>query len=340
VADGIAEIVERVRDRADDFQRRHAVLGFPFAVVKKYGDDDGIRQAALLTYYTFLSIFPLLLLATAVVSAVLRDNVELRTQLIDAIVPKELQATVTNALAALPTSGVPLVFGVVGLVLSGLGVVFSTYHTLNHLAAVPHRARLELVPRYVRIVVMLLLVVVGVTAVGVLTVAAGALPNLAGGSRIMAFGGTVTIVFVLLWAATALLLPHRARLSIVWPAALIGSLMITGVLTFGARVLPPLIARSGPVYGSFATIVAIFTLIYVTSQVLVFAGEVAIVRRRRLWPRSLDVTRPTEADRRALTALARVQERIPVERIDARFDAPPERGPQHRPAVETSAEHR
>jgi membrane protein len=42
------------------------VLGFPYAVVKKYGDDAGGRQAALITCYGFLSIFPLLLLGVAV----------------------------------------------------------------------------------------------------------------------------------------------------------------------------------------------------------------------------------------------------------------------------------
>ena len=322
---GIGGLFERVRDWADSVQRRHAVFGFPYAVVKKYGDDDGIRLAALLTYYGFLSIFPLLLLVTVVVTALLRDNVELRSQLIDAIVPQQFQDTVTHALASLPTNPVPLTIGVIGLVLSGLGIVFSAYHTLNNIAAVPHRARLEFIPRYVRVVLMLLLLVAGVAGVGVLTVAAGALPNVAGGARVAAFSGTVVIVFLLLWVAPALLLPHRARLGIIWPAALIGSLAITGVLTFGAVVLPRLVAKSGPVYGSFATIVGLFTLIFLVSQVLVFAGEIAIVRRRRLWPRSLDTTKPTRADRGSLRALARVQERIPVERIEARFDAPPER---------------
>jgi uncharacterized BrkB/YihY/UPF0761 family membrane protein len=34
-------------------------------VVKKYGDDEGGRQGALITYNGFLSIFPLLLLRVA-----------------------------------------------------------------------------------------------------------------------------------------------------------------------------------------------------------------------------------------------------------------------------------
>src|ERR1700746_2080632 len=59
--DGLSGLVNRVIAWADRLQRRHGVLGFPHAVIKKYGDDAGGRQAALITYYGFLSIFPLLL---------------------------------------------------------------------------------------------------------------------------------------------------------------------------------------------------------------------------------------------------------------------------------------
>ena len=71
---------------ADAAQRRHGVLGFPYAVMKKYGDDDGGRQAALITYYGFLSIFPLLLVAVSVLSKILIDHPSLRARLIDALV--------------------------------------------------------------------------------------------------------------------------------------------------------------------------------------------------------------------------------------------------------------
>jgi hypothetical protein len=61
MSDGLSGLVNRVIAWADGMQRRHGVLGFPYAVVKKYGDDAGGRQAALITYYGFLSNFPLLL---------------------------------------------------------------------------------------------------------------------------------------------------------------------------------------------------------------------------------------------------------------------------------------
>src|ERR1700734_4206555 len=133
----LGALVSRVFAWADRVQRRHGVLGFPYAVIKKYGDDDGGREAALITYYGFLSIFPLLLLGVAVMSRVLADHPDLRQRLITEIVPSALRSTVEHSLATLPTSAIPFVAGLVGLLLSGTGVVFSVYQTLNHVAAVP-----------------------------------------------------------------------------------------------------------------------------------------------------------------------------------------------------------
>lgn len=319
-----APLLDRLRDWADDLQQRHAVLGFPIAVVKKYGDDAGARLAAMFTYYAFLSLFPALLLVVVALTRILQGNDELRTEWIEAIVPKEFQATVENALNALPTEGLPLAIAVVALLFSALGVVFSGYHTLNAVANVPHRLRHPFVPRYLRIVAMLLLLLVGAIGLGALTVLTGALPDLPGLSRLSLFLGSALIVFLLLWAAVELLLPHRARFAIVWPAATIGSLTIAGLLSLGAVILPRLVARSGAVYGSFATIVGTFTLLLVVGQALIFAAEIAVVRRRRLWPRGLDQLAPTEADRRALALVAREQERTRIERIDVRFDGPPD----------------
>ena len=51
-----------VTQRLDQFQQRHSPVGFPLAVAYKFVDDQGVYLAALMTYYGFLSLFPLLLL--------------------------------------------------------------------------------------------------------------------------------------------------------------------------------------------------------------------------------------------------------------------------------------
>ena len=307
--------VNRVIAWADQLQRKHGVLGFPYAVVKKYGDDAGGREAALITYYGFLSIFPLLLLGVAVLSRVLASRPDLRERLINAVVPEALRSTVEHSLAALPTSTLPLVFGLLGLLYSGTGVVFSVYQTLNHVAAVPHRLRAPFLSRYIRVFVMLATLLLGGLAVGALTVVATALPGQPGIQRAAAVLGSALVIFAVLLLAARLLLVRPAPVRVLWPAAVLGTVVVTLVLTVGAPLLARLVAKAGPVYGSFATVAGMFALLYLVGQGLVYAAEVAAVRYARLWPRAFDLTRPTEADVRALTLLAREQERIPAARV-------------------------
>ena len=58
----------------DAYQRRHRRLGFPLAVVYKFTDDQGSYLAALIAYYGFLSLFPLLLLLVTILGFVLQGD--------------------------------------------------------------------------------------------------------------------------------------------------------------------------------------------------------------------------------------------------------------------------
>ena len=53
--------VQRALHHIDEFQQRHRPLAFVYGVIKKFGDDNGGSLGALLTFYGFLSLFPLLL---------------------------------------------------------------------------------------------------------------------------------------------------------------------------------------------------------------------------------------------------------------------------------------
>ncbi|GAA2165933.1 uncharacterized BrkB/YihY/UPF0761 family membrane protein [Humibacillus xanthopallidus] len=316
--------MERLRAWADALQRRHGILGFPYAVVKKYVDDGGGRQAALITYYGFLSIFPLLLVAVAVLSWALVNRPALRTEMVEALVPPALQETVNTALIAMPTSGLPLAIGIIGLLFSATGVVRSAYETLNHVAAVPMRSRFGFVARYARILLMLVIVLTGGLVVAALTVAAGALPDIGQLQRLAAGASSALVVFGVLVTAGRVLVARPVSWRSTWLAAVTGALAVALVLSVGARLLALLVTKSGPVYGSFATVAGIFALLYLVSQTLLYAAETAVVRSSRLWPRALDPSRPTPADIRALSRLATEQERLVAQRITVQFTAPGE----------------
>ena len=325
----VAAYGARLMAWADGLQRRHAVLGFPYAVVKKYGDDAGGRQAALITYYGFLSIFPLLLVAVSVLTTVLVENAELRADIVKTLVPPQLQDTVDTALTSMPSSGLPLAVGILGLLFAGTGVVFSAYETLNHVAGVPMRARFGFVSRYTRVLLMLVVVVVSGVLVSTLTVAASARPDQVALQRVYAPASTYAVVFLVLVGAARLLVARPVSLRTTWLAAAAGAFAVTLVLSTGGRLLARLVSNAGPVYGSFATVAGCFALLYLVSQALLYSAEAAVVLHLRLWPRARDTARPTPADLRARERRAREPERREFERIELRFKTPPGRGGLH-----------
>ena len=90
---GAAWTWRRCSAAIDAFQRATAWLAFPVAVQKKFGDDEGGNLCAMLTYYGFLSLFPLLLVFFTVLGFVLDGNPSLQHDLR------------TSALANLPIIG-------------------------------------------------------------------------------------------------------------------------------------------------------------------------------------------------------------------------------------------
>src|SRR5262245_42628451 len=83
----------RLLRSADGIQRSHPLLAFPFAVFQKFSDDRAGQLAALISYYGFFSLFPLLLVFTTIVSKVIRND------------PKLQQAPLDSALSKFPVVG-------------------------------------------------------------------------------------------------------------------------------------------------------------------------------------------------------------------------------------------
>lgn len=308
-----------VRGRLDRLQRRHGALGFPYAVFRKYVDDGGAREAALITYYGFLSIFPVLLIAVTVVLWVFAERPEFRLRMVDAIVPATLQSTVEKTLLAMPGRGIAFAAGLIGLLLAATGVVTTAEKTLNHLAAVPYRLRGGIVRRSLRALAALVLILAGALAVGGLTVLASAWSRLPWITAILAVLTVWLVVCAVLLLVARLLLAVSAPVRALWPAAAAGSVAVTLALELGSAVLPELVRQAGPVYGAFATVAGMFALLYLVSLALVGAAEIAAVRAARLWPRAVDRRRPTAADVHAVALLAREQERLPGQRIESRL---------------------
>jgi len=309
--------------RLDTLQRRHAFLGFPWAVLRKYFDDGGARLAALITYYGFLSLFPLLLLAMTAATQVLRAHPELQQQLLDRLVSPELQPDLEQALAQLPSSGLPLLIGLVSLLFAGTGAVLAMYAALNKMWAVPWRDRYGLASQYARIVLVLILILVSAVTAAVSAILTDTVLHLPAVERGAAAAATAAALFAVISIAHKVLVCRPLRLSDIWVGGAIGAVVVTALINAAATLLPVLVSRAGKVYGSFATVVGIFTLLYLISQTLVLGVEVSTVIEARLSPRGLTNADLTDTDRRALVLQARRQERVAGQRITTAFAGEP-----------------
>ena len=72
-------------------------------------------------------------------------------------------------------------------------------------------------------------------------------------------------------------------------------------------------------YGFFAVVLGLMSWLFLSAQVMLYGAEVNVVRARRLWPRSILQPPLTQADRRALTDLAKQEERRPEQAINVQF---------------------
>ena len=316
---GMSALVERLLVQANRQQQRIPPIGFGYAVIRKYGEDSGARLSALLTYYGFLSAIPILLIVVWSASQILRDDPSLRDDFIAAVVPDSIADAVTSALASMPTTPLPLIIGILGLLFTGNGIVFTAYEIINQLQGVPHRARFGFVPRYLRAFATLFALLIGIALLGGIAVGVARL-GLGVTGAVLGLLGSWLVLSIVLLVTVALLSASVGSWRAAWPGAILGGFVLTLLVTLGSVLLGLLVTRSGSVYGPFAAVVGLFSLLYLVGQGVLFSAETAVVWRKHLWPRSLIPTDPTAADQASLLMRTQVEERTEADRVVAEVD--------------------
>jgi inner membrane protein YhjD len=317
-------------ERVDRFQRAHPGAGFPIAVVYKYADDDGHFLAALMTYYGFLALFPLLFLLSTVLGLLLRGNPELQQQVID------------SALRELPVIGQQLGTperlggGVAGLLVGtlvalygGTGLGQALQHTMNTAWAVPRHRRPDPIRSRVRSVGLLCslgLLVVGSTVLSVLGTGVATLDGgLSWWLHILLTAVSVFVnaaVFVLGFRLTT---ARRLTVRQVAPGALVAAIGWQLLQTFGGVYVSRVVANAGAVNAVFALVIGLMAFLYLAAVVLVLCVEIDAVRVDHLYPRALltpftDDVELTSGDERVYTDSARAQSAKGFQRVDVHFD--------------------
>ena len=312
--------LERGLRRLDSFQQRHRPTAFAFAVVKKFGDDRGGSLAALLTYYGFLALFPLLLLLVTGLGFVLAHDQDLERRVVDSalsefpIIGDQLGRSVN----ALQGSGLALAIGLIGLVWGSLGVSQAAQHAMAEVWNIPGRQQPGFFPRLARS-----LLILGVLAIGLAATTALSGLNAAVGSapywRALMFVATASINAGIFFLGYRLLTPKQVASRNLVIGSLLAGLGWSALQVIGGYLVAHQLRQTSEVYGFFAIVLGLILFLYLGAQLTVYAAEVNVVHARRLWPRSLVQPPLTESDRIALREIAKREERRPEQRVDVEF---------------------
>ena len=103
------------------------------------------------------------------------------------------------------------------------------------------------------------------------------------------------------------------------PGSVFAALTIQLLLTFGSLLVAHQLKGLNSLYGTFAVVLGLLFWLYLIAQVIVYAAQIDSVRHLKLWPRSLQANKPTEADKRAYELYAHVQTFTREEEVDVRF---------------------
>jgi YihY family inner membrane protein len=319
----------------DQGQRKRPWIGFPLAVLYKFFDDQGNYLAAILTFYAFLSIFPLLLLATSIFGFILQGNPKLQAEVLDSALaqfpiigdqlgrPEGLQGSAGGIIVG----GLAAIYGAVGLGLALQNVQSAAW-------AVPRNSRPH--PVMTRVNSLVILVVAGTLilalSVGSAILTSTRLVGALSGHEWFTWLVRILTVLVLGFMMTVLLRMAAARsikanvvraapggytIAVLWMILQhIGTLYVTNVIQG---------ARHQTMTETFAVVLGLMGLLYIGAIMGVLGIEVNVVLARRLWPRALltpftDRVDLTDADRRAYAMYTQMQRHKGFQTVSVRFD--------------------
>lgn len=316
-----------VSARIDGFQRRYPRSGYPLAVAYKFFDDQGGYLAALIAYYAFISLFPLLLVFTSVLGYVLHDNQELQARIVDSalsqipVIGSQLEGS-----SQLTGSTAAVTIGIVSAIYGGLGVAVAFQNAMNIAWAVPRNNRPN--PVAVRVKGAMLLSTVGLAVIA-LTVLNGfaAAVDLGADGRFLAIAGSIVLNAAVMLVAFRFGTARSVSVLDVLPGVIAAAIGWQALQTFGSVYVQRVIARAGAAYGVFAVVLGLLAFLYIAAAMIVICVECNVVRVDKLYPRSLltpftDNVILTPGDKAAYSAAAQAQRHKGFEEIAVTFDDP------------------
>ena len=284
-------------NRLDTFQQKHRATAFIFAVIKKYGDDEAGKHAALLTYYSFLSLFPLLLLLTTIVDVLIGKDAHLRATIINGLTNyfPLLGSQLSSHVHRLNASGVALITGILFTLYGTRGVAEAFRNGVDTIWLIPKSKRDSFPKSALKSIA---LIVVGGLGFILASIVASLASSAGHGLGFRAVSLAVNL-FILFWLFIFIInfsLPKHVTIKETRLGAAVAAIALLVLQTLGSYLLIHQLKRLDALYSYFAVALGLLFWIYLQAQIIYYSIEISVVNSKKLWPRSLNNSNKTKAD--------------------------------------------
>ncbi|MCW2667181.1 MAG: ribonuclease, partial [Frankiales bacterium] len=268
-------------------RQKRPFLDHLIRTVQRYQADNGERLAAGVTFYWFLSLFPILLLAVSLLGYVYGDESTAKVQdALGGILPSNAVETIGTTLEQ--AKGPAGIIGIVGLLFSGLGWIDALREAIRSVWHQNIMAGNFIVKKLVDIVVLIGLfatIAISVLITGTATAATGWVLELVGiQESLPAKVFTAALAYALaLLADTLLFLYLFARLSRVTnpirriiAGALFGAVGFALLKILGGFYVARTTSKGEATYGTFAVVVGLLLFLNLVSRLLLLTAAFVV----------------------------------------------------------------
>ena len=257
------------------------------------------RNASLLSFYTFLSIFPLMLAGAVILGLVLDGNMELQERIIDGAASEipVIGAELEKDPDALNGSVWVMIIGLAGALWSSTKAFVGLQGALDDTWEVHVDERAGLPVQRGR--ALLGIVILGAAQVGNIVIAAViTAADVPGIGQFGAMAGAFLVNVLVLAAMYRFLTSASPSWSEVWPGAIMAGVIFTALQHFGPRIVNRITENAGDTYGTFAVVLGLITWLGFLAIGGLMAAELnaAIVRLRDREPTDYVDSLGTEFD--------------------------------------------
>ncbi len=303
----------------DGWQRQARWAGVPYAVLKKFGDDNANLLVVALAWYGFTAIFPLLLVVVTVFGFIGAQSIGsgiIRTLHQFPVVGSSFNPASHHALHG---SGLGLVIGLIGLLYGAQGVTQTAQQAMATVWNIPQTQRTGFLPRLGRSLAALLTIGAAfVINAFVTTYATGGTASYA--IRVPVMAALLGINAGLYFASFALLTAKAVGARGLLPGAILAAVGFTALITIGTGLMTHQLKNASATYGAFGTVIGIVAFLLLLAKLTMYASELNPVLARSLYPRALPLGgEPTAADRQVLADLVHAEQRRDDQAIGVGF---------------------